>query len=204
MTDPAKDAERLDEIRKHVAQVAAIAGMEAERVQGHVTFLLRQIDRITQERDAVTRRAEALEAEVERLRREDEAARHDIERGLANLSSCEAEVGRLQALALDELAAESQKMGLYDTAAADHTERAREILVPFWEWHSSTGKIDLEKAVAAALTAAERAGAEKAVDAVRGCPCLDENGYICEKSAAIKAIRALAARDAALAGEKKP
>ncbi len=54
---PGPDAERLVEIRRHVKAVAAMAGMEAERVQGHVTFLLRMLD-------AATRRAEALEAEL--------------------------------------------------------------------------------------------------------------------------------------------
>lgn len=56
-------------------------------------------------------------------------------------------------------------------------------------------KNDLERRVAAQADGIYGAGwkeaIEAAVEAIRGCPSLDENGYVCQKSDAIKAIQAL-------------
>lgn len=62
-----RDRERLAEIREHVKRVAAIAGMEAECVQGHVTFLLRMIDQRDDALRDARRQIEDRSAEIERL-----------------------------------------------------------------------------------------------------------------------------------------
>ena len=136
MIDP-KDAERLAEPNSGLDRLPYCTMPDgAEPCVGYQDARA-TITRLREERDDATRRVEALEAEVKRLRQEDEAARHDIERGLANLSSCEAEVDRLtqdrvqhieqiKTLALS-LANTFGERGPDDTAppAADHTERER-------------------------------------------------------------------------------
>jgi len=47
----------------------------------------------------------------------------------------------------------------------------------------------LGKAISHAILAAKAEQKEADAEAVRGCGSLDENGYICEKSAAVAAIR---------------
>lgn len=68
-----------------------------------------------------------------------------------------------------------------------HAHTARNKAIDGFEYWRARALI-AESAVAAAW--------EEAEDAVRKCASLDENGYICEKSAAIKSIRASAIRAA--------
>lgn len=69
-----------------------------------------------------------------------------------------------------------------------HAHTARNKAIDGFEYWRARALI-AESAVAASAW-------EEAEDAVRKCASLDENGYICEKSAAIKSIRASAIRAA--------
>ncbi len=55
--------------------------------------------------------------------------------------------------------------------------------------HCAACASDLRAQLTLALSQRDRA-VEECIEAVKNAPSLDENGYICEKSAAIKAIRA--------------
>jgi polyhydroxyalkanoate synthesis regulator phasin len=159
MTDP-KDAERLaaageiyDLLDQAADRLCKLAGLERGRDV--------EIARLTQERDTATRRAEALEAEINRLTVRLVQLDDENQRFMRQVASLQAA-----------------------PPAADHTERAQEIVDKAYQ--DGKGRAENEgqerglsgnailmlsddyryenlcSGLAAALTAAERAGAEKA------------------------------------------
>jgi len=77
-------------------------------------------------------------------------------------------------------------------------ELQRSIEQMHWPWcNVADGAKAAYAAVEAAIRADEAAKVRaEAIEAIKSCGSLDENGYICTKSDAIKAIRALRAKAA--------
>jgi hypothetical protein len=70
-----------------------------------------------------------------------------------------------------------------------HREIATKIVVKYIDRGANKQYVGYVAACLATVCAEER---ERCVEAIRACPSLDENGYICEKAAAIAKIRSRA------------
>ncbi len=156
--DDPKDAERLAEAarrgRNWLYSVLEMIG-DSDRTDHDLAKVIVEnesdLTALLDYEHAAARRAEALEAEVGRLE------------GLLKRGKMAPEI--------------APRPAFLDAPPADHTERAREIVM---RWYDGIYHRELAIDVAAALAAAERAGAEKILRAARACAsfrCTVDDGY---------------------------
>jgi hypothetical protein len=67
-------------------------------------------------------------------------------------------------------------------------EAAHATLANYWHLNNPVANADMSMRVAWGIARARTEERKRCIDAIRACPSLDENGYICEKAAAIAKI----------------